>query len=89
MSEVTANITKEVLFSSSAVVDGQVIANFSANLTNNSSVPIINFYIQDAGLYRTYRDQVAVERKTFEDKVYAEYDAMSLEVSVAKRRIKE
>ncbi len=88
MNEVTAEIKKDVLFSSSAVVEGQVIANFSANLTNDGNVPIINFYIQDAELYRTYRAQVATKRIEFEDKVYAEYDAMSLEVLAAKRRIK-
>ena len=77
MSEVTANIKKDVLFSSSVVIDGQVIANFSANLTNDGNVPIINFYVQDAELYRVHRAKVAVHRATFEDRVYAEYDAMS------------
>lgn len=71
------NTSKSITISGQSVIDGQVVAYMTANLsTDGKANENINKTIQNQTLYEVNKDIVRKEMRDFEDLVYAEQDKL-------------
>ncbi|WGX77581.1 hypothetical protein QJS64_20185 (plasmid) [Paraclostridium bifermentans] len=71
------NTSKSITISGQSVIEGQVVAYMTANLsTDGKANENINKTIQNQTLYEVNKDIVRKEMRDFEDLVYAEQDKL-------------
>lgn len=79
------NTSKSITISGQSIMEGQVVAYMSANLsTDGNTSECISKNIQNQSLYDANKEAVRKDMRDFEDLVYAEQDKLVKTINTTK-----